>query len=243
MVTSPAAPAVPTAAPPIAGSARLFLGLVSLLAVAAALPALLAGGVNARDLATFCFLAAAAATAQLLLLETGKNHGFPIAVAFLVAGVLLLPVGLLALLGIAQHAPDVFRGRTPWYIHAFNTANYTLDALAAWASAHAIADLSSVEGSARWALASLVACVVFVSLNHARLATMLRLARGHSLRASQLFSIESLSIDFALAGTGVAVAALANVNLILVLLALAPLPLAHRLFRLMARSSIPQTAS
>ena len=61
---------------------------------------------------------------------------------------------------------------------------------------------------ARVALSGLVAAVVFVGTNHVLLATMLHLARGHSLRETGLFSAESLSTDFVLAMLGVAFAAL-----------------------------------
>ena len=81
---------------------------------------------------------------------------------------------------------------------------------------------------------ALAAAGVFVLVNHLLLAGVLRLARGHSLRASGLFSTESISIDFVLALVGVAAAGLADWNLALAPLALVPLLLAHRLLRLLA---------
>jgi len=226
----------PASVPPLAGPATAFLAAVVLATTAAALPALLALGTDGGDLATFGLLAGAAAVAQMLLVETGKNYGFPIAVAFVVAGVLLLPVGLVALLGIAMHAPDLVLRRYPWYIRSFNTGNYTLDALAAWAAARAISDLAAPTGT-RWAVAALVACVVFIGLNHALLAVMLLLARGHGVRESGLFAPGALSIDLALAATGVAIAALAAHNEVLVLAPVASLALAHMLVRLMATAN------
>ena len=47
---------------------------------------------------------------------------------FLVAAVLLRRE-LVALIAIAQHLPDLVLRRYPIYITAFNTANYTIDAL------------------------------------------------------------------------------------------------------------------
>lgn len=81
---------------------------------------------------------------------------------------------------------------------------------------------------------------MFVVLNHLLLAGVLRLARGHSLRASGLFSRESLSIDLVLALVGVGAAGLAGWHLTLVPVALAPLLLAHRLVPLLATLYAPE---
>jgi diguanylate cyclase (GGDEF)-like protein/putative nucleotidyltransferase with HDIG domain len=81
---------------------------------------------------------------------------------------------------------------------------------------------------AELALTGLVAMLVFVSLNHVLLATMLHFARGHSLRATGLFSVESLSTDFVLAALGVAFAGLWEWNPLLLPTAVAPLLLIHR---------------
>ena len=65
-------------------------------------------------------------------------------------------------------------------------------------------------------------------LNHLILALMLRLARGHSLRESGLFSFESLSTDLVLAALGVLVAYAWTINPALIPFAIAPLLLIHR---------------
>ncbi|HEY7560582.1 MAG TPA: diguanylate cyclase, partial [Gaiellaceae bacterium] len=70
--------------------------------------------------------------------------------------------------------------------------------------------------------------IVFVGLNHLLLATMLHLARGHTLRETGLFSTESLSTDFVLALLGVAFAGLWDWNPWLLPTAVAPLILVHR---------------
>jgi hypothetical protein len=217
--------------------ATLYLYGVLLAAAAAAVPALAVLETSGRELATFILLGGAAALAQLLLVETGKNHGFPIGIAFLVAGALLLPPGLLVLLVLVQHAPDIVLRRYPWYIQSFNTANFTLNGLAAWATAQAFSELGTPGGDVRWAAAGLAACVVFVGLNHVLLAGMLLLARGHGLRASGLFSRESISIDLVMAVIGIALAALSTSNVALIVVVVAPLLLADRLLRLMAATN------
>ena len=178
---------------------------------------------------TFLLLATAAAAAQLLIVPTGRNHGFHTALVFVIAAVLLLPVELVALLGIAQHVPAWIRRRDPTYIGAFNVGNYTLAALAAWA----VADLvhgSPGQSDAVFALAGLAAAATFVCTNHLLLGTMLLLARGHSLRASGLFAPRALGIDVVLGALGIAVAAFWELNPWLVPALVAPLVLTHRSF-------------
>jgi PAS domain S-box-containing protein len=198
--------------------------------LAAALVAALSLRLDASDgWPTFLALATAAAAAQLLVVPVGRNHGFDTAYAFVVAAVLLLPPELVALLGIAQHVPDWIRKRYPAYIGAFNVANYTLAALAAWG----VADLvhhSPGQTEAVFAAAGLAAAVTLVGTNHLLLGTMLRFARGHSFRASGLFTPRSFGIPVVLGALGIAVAALWELNPWLVPALVAPLVLTHRSF-------------
>ena len=219
---------------PLSRRALLCLASVALAAVAGAVPALAGLGSGTDRWGTFLGLAAGAALAQVFVVEIGRHHGFPVAVVFAVAAVLLLPVELVALMGIAQHVPDLVRRRFPWYVQAFNSANYTIDALAAWVVARGLHDHMVADNRLGWALTGLAAAAVFVVLNHLLLAAMLRLARGHSFRDSRLFTPESLSIDIVLAALGVALAAFANTNPTLVLTAVAPLILIHRMLRVLA---------
>lgn len=218
--------------------ATIYLYGVVVAAAVAAAPAVATLEADGRDLATFVLLAGAAAVGQLLMVETGKNHGFPTAIAFLVAGALLLPPGLVVLLVLAQHAPDLVLRRYPWYIQIFNSANYMLNGLAGWATARAFSEFGTPSGDLRWAAAGLAACVVFVGLNHLLLAGMLLLGRGHGVRASGLFSPDSMSIDLTMAVVGIALAALSTSNGVLIVILVAPLLLADRLFRLMAATEI-----
>ena len=203
-------------------------------AVAAALFTLAHAAPNGEDWLLFVALGSGAALAQRLIIPTGRNHGFPIAVVFLVAAALLLPPQLVALMGIAQHLPDVAGRRFPWYITAFNTANYTLSALAAWATARALME-SALDADLRWAAAGISASLVLVLLNHANLAAMLRFARQLSVRASGMFAPTALLADLALAGLGVVAARFWLFNPYLLPLMLAPLVLIHRSFALLAR--------
>src|SRR5438094_846434 len=74
----------------------------------------------------------------------------------------------------------------------------------------------------------IVAALAFVLVNHAALAEMLRLARGHSYRESGLFTLQNVATDLVLAALGVTMALVWMVGPILIGFALAPLLLIHR---------------
>src|SRR5262249_41377792 len=111
---------------------------------------------------------------------------------------------------------------------SFNVCNYTLATLAA-CLARELGELLSNENSGiGFAVGAAAAVVVFVAVNHWVLATMLHYARGHSMRQTGLFSLESLSTDLILATLGVAFTVFWNVNPWLIPFAIAPLLLIHR---------------
>ena len=210
--------------------ALVFLGLTGATTVAAAaLPIANLDGREA-DWLTFVVLAVAAAAAQLFVARTPRNAArYYTTIVFLIAAVLLLPAGLVALMGVIQHVPEWLKMRHPWYIQTFNIANYTLNCLAAWYAAHfVLAGASAADAPERWAAAGAVACVVFVVTNHVLLAVMMHVAERTPLRKSELFTLESLSTDLILALLGVAFATLWEINTWLIVAAVAPLVLIHR---------------
>jgi diguanylate cyclase (GGDEF)-like protein len=210
--------------------AAFFLSVVAVAAAAAAVPPIARLGPETEGWITFFILGAAAATAQLFVVRTPRNAArYYTTIVFLIAAVVLLPPGLVALIGLVQHVPEWLRMRYPWYIQTFNIVNYTLDCLAAWGAAHLVATAAGgLSQPARWALAGLVACVVFVALNHLLLATMMHLAERTPIQRSDLFTIESLSTDLILAALGVAFATFWVDNPWLITAAVAPLVLIHR---------------
>ena len=147
---------------------------------------------------------------------------------------MLLPPALVALMGFAQHLPDAVGRRFPPYITAFNTANYTLSALAAWGAARLV-DTTHAGSDLRWASAGAAAALTLVLVNHTALAFMLRLARDHSFRSSGLLAPSALLADLALASLGVVLARIWLSNPYLIPLVAAPLVLVHRSFMLLAR--------
>lgn len=226
----------PPADAALAPRARAFLGATAAAAVVAALAPLPWAAPTARELLGFAALGAAAAVTQLFLLEVRANHGFATATVFLLAGALLLPPELVAPLALVQHLPDLVRRRTPVAIQLFNVSNYALDAVAAWAAWRVGSELG-------WTTGAGAAIVVFVLLNHLLLATMLRLARGHSFRATRLFSADGLAIEAVLACLGVAAAALVRGDTpVVVVAAVVPLLLVHRLLVALAAANASRPA-
>jgi diguanylate cyclase (GGDEF)-like protein/putative nucleotidyltransferase with HDIG domain len=207
--------------------AKAYLFTVAAIAVAAALVPLSHLKPGSHGWPTFLVLASCAAVAQLFVVRTPRDQSYHTTIVFLIPAALLLPPELVALMGVVQHIPEWLKVRYPWYIQGFNIANYTLNGLAAWSAVHVVQSLDLGE-DVTLALAGLAASVVFVALNHMLLATMLHFARGHSLRATGLFSGESLSTDFVLAALGVAFAAIWKWNPYLLPTAVAPLLLIHR---------------
>jgi diguanylate cyclase (GGDEF)-like protein/putative nucleotidyltransferase with HDIG domain len=179
---------------------------------------------------TFLIIASAAGIAQLFLVRTGKNTSYHTTIVFLIPAALLLPPEQVALVPIVQHLPDWLKNRAAWYIQSFNICNYTIAILAASGGAHLVHGSGVLAGhpNLAFAVAGLTACVLLVGINHSLLAPMLALARGHSIRESGLFSMQSLSTDLVLASLGVGIATFWQLNPWLVPFAIAPLVLIHR---------------
>ena len=186
--------------------------------------------VGSRDWLLFVALAACASAAQLLVVETPAHQAYYSTAVFLLAGALLLPPALVALIVVVAHLPEWAKCRYPWYIQTFNIANYTCATVGACLVFRAaLGPGGQIEGQiGRLAVTGAAAAVVFVLVNHALLANMLRLARGKSYGESGLFTFASLSTELVLALLGVGVAAVWQLAPALVPFVLAPLVLVHR---------------
>ena len=185
----------------------------------------------------FAILAAGAALAQLFVVVAprrgGRSEGtlsYHTTAVFLLPAALLLAPPLAALIPIAQHVPEWLKKRQPWYIGSFNIFNYTLTILAALAVDRWVLGLHGLipTTNLRVAAGALLACIVYVLVNHSLLATMFRLGRGISVAESGLFTGQALSAELVLAALGVAVAAFWHTNPWLIPLALAPLVVINR---------------
>jgi PAS domain S-box-containing protein len=216
-------------------TAWAFLFGVVLATAAAAIPALTSGAPTGSDLFTFTVLAGGAAVAQFFLVGGGSYHGLHTAIAFVIAGALLLPPELVALMALVQHLPHGLKQRYPWYIQTFNIANYTLAGLAAWGVAEVVDESAPGAAEFRFALAGAAASVTWILVNHTLLAIMLRLGRGTSYRESELFSPKTMAMDMVVALLGVALAAFWKTNPWLAPAVLAPLVVSHRSFSILAQ--------
>ena len=221
----------PAGLPP---SARIYL--IQILTAAAAAAVVAAAGGAAPRWTLLSAILVGAALAQLAAFPTRGNQLFHTGLAFTVAAAVVLPPLAIVAVCLAQHFPDWLRRRYPWYIQAFNIANYILNGLAAWATFHILQ--RNGAGDARWGALEIAAAAaagaVFVLSNHVLLARMLRLARGHSRRSTGLFDVDGLTTDLGLASIGIALAVALTTEPAAALLAVFPLILIHRTFSIPA---------
>lgn len=181
---------------------------------------------------SFVALAAGASITQLTAVHMPQNRVFHPGILFVVAGALLLQPEQLALMCVLQHVPDWFKQRYAWYIQPFNIANYVFSGLAAAEVAHLIGGFAA-GSDARAAAAGLGAALTFIAANRILLVVMLRLARGHSVRATGLLVLDDVGLELILAMMAVPVALLWERNAWVAALALAPLVLIHLTHRAM----------
>jgi diguanylate cyclase (GGDEF)-like protein len=194
---------VPTTGLP--ATARTFFWATIAAAVVAAAATTTVSYDNVRWPVFFAVLAGGA-LAQVFATHTEANQVFHTGLAFSVAAALVLPAELVVVVCVLQHVPEWLRQRYPWFIQGFNIANVVLSGLAAWSVRAAFArDGVHVTAAATTAgvIAASAAAITFVLVNHATLARMLRLARGHDLSASGLFTLDGLIQDGVVAAVGV----------------------------------------
>jgi diguanylate cyclase (GGDEF)-like protein len=216
----------------LAPAAAVYLVLVVGAAAALAVPFHLRTADDSHWL-LFTVLTTCAMAAQLfVVLEPGHQSRCTTSV-FFVAGALLLPLHLVALMCVLAHIPEWARHRYPWYIQTFNIANWVCASSAVYYIARAALDRNHLESQFKTlAAAGAIAAVACALVNHALLAQMLRFARGKSYRESGLFTFTSLSTEVVLAAVGVALAAVWSISPPLVPFVLAPLIVVYRSLQL-----------
>jgi diguanylate cyclase (GGDEF)-like protein len=197
---------VPAAGLPASARNFFYATVVAAFVAAAATSTVPYGDVS---WAAFAAVLAGGCLAQVFATHTAGNQVFHTGLAFSVAAALLLPPELVVVVCVLQHVPEWLRQRYRWFIQGFNTANVVLSGLAAWSVRAAfVRDGVHVTPSAATAgvIAASAAAVTFVLVNHALLARMLRLARGHDVSASGLFTLDALIQDGVVAAVGVGLA-------------------------------------
>jgi diguanylate cyclase (GGDEF)-like protein/putative nucleotidyltransferase with HDIG domain len=209
--------------------ARIYIPTVIALAAGAVVAAQALVGGQSLDIALLAIAVVLCAVGNLFEVFAPANFSFQPNLVVFLAGSLLLPPWAIAILAVASFVPGWFVHRFPWYMVAFNVANYTLAGVAA----HAIVHLQGAFGS-NWspnfesALALGAAAIAFVLINHALIVLVVTLARGRSLRRSIDDMLACLPIDTALALTGACFAALWAFTPPLALLAAGPMVLIYR---------------
>jgi diguanylate cyclase (GGDEF)-like protein len=218
---------------PIAGlpeAARSYLYVSVVATIAAAALTTIASPAHTRW-SFFVVLLVGGALAQIFATHIPGNQVFHTGIAFSVAAALLLPPQLVVVVCVAQHVPEWMRQRYPWFIQGFNISNVVLSGLAAW-SVRAVFARDGVHVTASAPVSAVLvtaaAAVTFVLVNHALLARMLRLARGHDLSASGLFSFDALIADGVVAAVGIGLAFMLLHSWALVVVAALPLVLIQR---------------
>jgi diguanylate cyclase (GGDEF)-like protein len=197
---------VPAARLPVAARTFFWATVCAAVVAAAATSTVSYGNVRWP---LFVTVLVGGALAQLFATHTAGNQVFHTGIAFSVAAALVLPPELVVVVCVVQHVPEWLRQRYPWFIQGFNIANVMLSGLAAWVMRWSFErDGVFVTSSATtWGvIAAAAAAVTFVMVNHALLARMLRLARGHDVSESGLFTLDGLLQDGVVAAVGVGVA-------------------------------------
>src|SRR4051812_14541396 len=212
----------------LAPSAAAYLVLVVAVASVLAVPFHLRPA-DGTDWLLFCVLTICAMAAQLFTVQEPGHQSRTTTSVFFVAGALLLPLHLVALMCVFAHVPERVRMRYPWYIQTFNIANWICAMGAAYYVVGEIVNRNDLDGRlGGLAAAGAAAAVVCALLNHVLLAHMLRLARGKSYAETGLFTFSSLSTEMVLAALGIALAAVWTVAPPLVPFVLAPLLVVYR---------------
>src|SRR3954453_2406064 len=209
--------------------ARFYIPAILMLAAGVVTAELLLDPGPSLDVALLVTAVLLCAVGNLFEVFAPANFSFqPNLVVFLAAS-LLLPPWAIAVLAVVSFVPGWAVHRFPWYMVAFNIANYTV----AGAAAHAIVHLQGTFGS-NWspnfesAAALAAAAIAFVLINHTLIVLVVTMARGRSLRRSIEDMVGCLPIDTALALTGACFAALWAFTPPLALLAAGPMVLIYR---------------
>ncbi len=214
--------------PPAAAYLVVVIGIAALLLA----PRHLASATHG-DWLLFGVLTACAAPIQLLSVESPAHQWYSPALVFFVAGALLLPPHLVALMIVLAHVPDLLRGRSPWHAQAFNIASWVCAALIASLICDLFVDRTDPGGDiSRLALGGAIAAAACVLVDDLLLAQMLRIGRGTTYRESGLFAFGNLSTELGLAALGVGLAAVWELAPAIVPFLLAPLVVAYRALRL-----------
>lgn len=209
-------------------AARIYLLLLGAATVGLVVPLLARIGPDTEGWSAFAVVAAGAAAGQVFSVNGPRNKSFDAGSLFLLAGALLLPLELVALLGVTELALAWLV--TPvWYKACSNVCMNTLTVLSAWGTFWLVKHASpSLTTNARQALATVAACLCFVLVGNLLMATTLQIATGHPFRRNWLLGREGFLGEVALNALGVGFAHFWQTNPWLAAFSILPLLLVHR---------------
>src|SRR3954454_5112620 len=162
--------------------ARIYIPAVIALAAGAVVAAQALVDGQSLDVALLAIAIVLCGFGNLFEVFAPANFSFQPNLVVFLAAALLLPPWAIAILAVVSFVPGWLVHRFPWYMVAFNIANYTV----AGAAAHAIVHLQGAF-STNWtpdlesALALAAAAIAFVLVNLALIVLVVTLARGRSL--------------------------------------------------------------
>lgn len=196
---------------------------------------------------TFAALTLFATLSQFFEAEAPGRQSYYLHTIFFFAGALLLQPFPFTLLIIIPHllewAKERLRNSThlrAWYIQPFNISVHIIAGLTAY-WIHALLNPNNSYISLIWVLATTLAALIYVALNHLLIGMALVLARGVSWRESGVLEFENLLTDFIMIYLGSIVAVLWGINPFLIVPALLPLVLMYRALLIPALKQQAQT--
>lgn len=206
--------------------AKIYVGSVLALAGALGIVGAMVSPVRLSQAPIALVLMLGATVAQQLKVKSPKHQSYYTTTIFFVAAALLLSPACVIAIVIAVHAIEALRVRYPWYIQAFNVANFMLCSMLAGTIFNSSGGRFLAGPSA--AVYALAAGVAFVLLNHLLTALVIMWARGVRPTRSGTFDWDNLGTDFALMSVGLLGALLWLTDAWLVPLCLCPLFLIYR---------------
>ena len=188
------------------------------------------------QLVTFIILTFLATLTQLLKSEAPSHQVYHPALIFTFAGVLLLDPFLYAVLIIISHLIEWIRERLTvkgehlraWYIQPFNISMHIILGFCARTVFSLVNSNSPTLTSTVAIMGVLFAILTYVALNHLMVGLAIALARGVSIKESDILNFENLSTDSVMFTMGYVVAILYQLNPWLILPTLTPLYLVYR---------------
>jgi diguanylate cyclase (GGDEF)-like protein/putative nucleotidyltransferase with HDIG domain len=208
---------------------RVYISTVLGLAALAVVVAVRTESAPELDVLLLVMAATLCALGNLFEVFAPANFSFQPNLVIFLAASLLLPPWAVAVLAVVSFVPGWLVHRFPWYMVAFNVANYTLAGIAAYAIVHMSGALGSNWSPDLGSVAALAgAALAFVVINHGLIVLVVTLARGRTLRRSFDDMLTCMPIDLALALTGACFAVLWTFTPALALLAAGPMVLIYR---------------